>query len=221
MEAFYISAILVGMCFMAAAIALVRFDRKKSADYLNKMDTNKEELVGIISDAEQMVQELNRFSDFVVERIESKNTEFLESMKNVEEHIQRMKSDITAALEEKALSLEEKALLLEEKALALEREEVPAAAAAETHAAAQSFDNRITAFMNAGTGFGETGIVFEDSFIDLIPQRIQTIEKPAHAGNGRYSEVVSLAEKGFSDTEIAKKLNMGKGEIQLILGMQR
>ena len=39
--------------------------------------------------------------------------------------------------------------------------------------------------------------------------------------NIRHKEVLELAENGMNDTEIAKKLNMGKGEVQLILGMTK
>lgn len=39
------------------------------------------------------------------------------------------------------------------------------------------------------------------------------------AANSRYKEVIKLSQSGMGETEIAKKLNIGKGEIQLILGM--
>ncbi len=37
--------------------------------------------------------------------------------------------------------------------------------------------------------------------------------------NSRYKEVINLSQSGLGETEIAKKLNIGKGEIQLVLGM--
>ncbi len=37
--------------------------------------------------------------------------------------------------------------------------------------------------------------------------------------NNKHREVLAMVEKGMSDAEIAKALNMGKGEVQLILGM--
>jgi orotate phosphoribosyltransferase-like protein len=39
--------------------------------------------------------------------------------------------------------------------------------------------------------------------------------------NNKHNEVITLANKGLNETEIARKLNMGKGEIQLILGVNR
>ncbi|KNY28351.1 DUF6115 domain-containing protein [Pseudobacteroides cellulosolvens] len=46
--------------------------------------------------------------------------------------------------------------------------------------------------------------------------------KPKSRGivaNSRYKEVIKLSQSGMGETEIAKTLNIGKGEIQLILGM--
>lgn len=37
--------------------------------------------------------------------------------------------------------------------------------------------------------------------------------------NSRYRDVLKLAANGYSDTEIAKKLGMGKGEIKLVLDL--
>jgi len=39
--------------------------------------------------------------------------------------------------------------------------------------------------------------------------------------NSKHKEVLALAQKGLNETEIAKKLSMGKGEIQLILGVNK
>ncbi|MDP4182054.1 MAG: hypothetical protein Q8942_13320 [Bacillota bacterium] len=39
------------------------------------------------------------------------------------------------------------------------------------------------------------------------------------SANGRCGEVIKLSQSGLGETEIAKKLSMGKGEIQLILGL--
>lgn len=48
----------------------------------------------------------------------------------------------------------------------------------------------------------------------------KTKEKPI-LSNKKHMEVINLAHKGLNETEIARKLNMGKGEIQLILGVNR
>jgi len=37
----------------------------------------------------------------------------------------------------------------------------------------------------------------------------------------KHREVLKLATEGLSDTEIAKRMNIGKGEVQLILGLNR
>ena len=39
--------------------------------------------------------------------------------------------------------------------------------------------------------------------------------------NSKYNEVLRLAECGLNEVDIAKRLNMGKGEIQLIMGLNR
>jgi hypothetical protein len=39
--------------------------------------------------------------------------------------------------------------------------------------------------------------------------------------NSKYAEVLMLSEEGLSEIEIAKKLGMGKGEVELVLGMNK
>ncbi|NLK86364.1 MAG: hypothetical protein GX279_02600, partial [Clostridiaceae bacterium] len=39
--------------------------------------------------------------------------------------------------------------------------------------------------------------------------------------SNRYSEVLRLSNEGMGDLQIAKSLNMGKGEVELIIGLKR
>jgi DNA-binding NarL/FixJ family response regulator len=39
--------------------------------------------------------------------------------------------------------------------------------------------------------------------------------------HNKYSEVIRLSQEGLQSLEIAKRLNMGKGEVELILGLRR
>ena len=51
------------------------------------------------------------------------------------------------------------------------------------------------------------------------PQPITKKESKVVSFNQKYNQVVNLAADGYTETEIAKRLKIGKGEIQLVLGL--
>jgi bacterioferritin-associated ferredoxin len=63
-------------------------------------------------------------------------------------------------------------------------------------------------------------VLSEDSLNKSFSNKINS-QKKIISINNRYKEVISLSQSGLNKTQIAKKLNMGKGEIQLVLGINK
>jgi ATP/maltotriose-dependent transcriptional regulator MalT len=63
----------------------------------------------------------------------------------------------------------------------------------------------------------EKGTEFQSNNYDKVKKKDEKVIPI----NIRHKEILQLSSTGLSDTEIAKRLNMGKGEIQLILDMNK
>ncbi len=62
--------------------------------------------------------------------------------------------------------------------------------------------------------------VLSEDINKSLSNKIESKRKIVSA-NSKYKEVISLSQSGLNETQIAKKLNMGKGEIQLVLGINK
>jgi hypothetical protein len=192
-EGFYVSIIFIGVILVIISLIWIAYDRKKGLDYVQKLEQKKEELVGIIRDAEQMVDELNRFSDYIVTRMDEKSGELFQYMKAAETQIDSMQTSVPA--EKTFVRQTEKAAQEESLTdITIMKDQLPL-----SHAAQEVRDS--VPEMDTSTNVFEIGGGFS----------------PAR----RFREVIKLSEMGLSDTEIAKRLKMGKGEIHLILGTRK
>jgi ATP/maltotriose-dependent transcriptional regulator MalT len=151
------------------------YDRKKLKSYADRIEENKNLLEDLIADGERMIDELNRFSEYIVTRIDVKNTEVWTSIKKLEEKVAEAERRI--------------------RVIKMEADRVQS-------------DLQGTLVR---ARFGVANSINDDKRKQrkVIPMR------------GRYKDVLKLAANGYSDTEIAKKLGMGKGEIRLVLDLCR
>jgi len=190
---FYVSLIFMGIIIIVFALVWIAYDKKKSYDYSKQLDDKSIELVGIIKDAEQMINELNKFSDYIVTQIDLKNQELAADIKKVDERISQLNN------------------------------------------ISKSIDNVVN-----GNNMPGMGMSFEIPTLergsDTVGDKINTDNSNSNqfqhkhktrSGdkiipiNNKCDEVLQLAAEGLDETEIARKLNIGKGEIQLILGINR
>lgn len=196
---FYASLIFLGIILILLSMAWVIADKKKVFGAARDLDRKKQELVEIINDAEQMIEELNKFSDYIVTQMDLKNGELEANLKSAQENIKR--------LGEQAQSIS-----MAEKQPEIRRYEETAK------------EDKSIAVSVAGTLSSTAAeILLHDAsnpLMHLNRQPVKKSEKVIHINN-KYSEVVRLAAEGFSELEIAKSLNMGKGEVALILGVNR
>lgn len=72
MTAFFVCIILIGIFITAAAMIWMTVEKKKSRDYRLEMDERSHDLQQMLEDADQLLDELNHFSDFIVNRMEEK-----------------------------------------------------------------------------------------------------------------------------------------------------
>lgn len=195
---FYVTMVFLGIVLVTVSLIMVIFDRKKVFSFTKSFDEKKQELVEIISDAEQMIEELNRFSDYIVTQMDLKNEELRVNLKNADEDLkalgqkaQEIRLDIAASTSGQVQRNEYK----------------PAAAVNGNLPEAVSMPVDATYMPNA-------------DIYQPFRQAAKKTEKVIPMKN-RYSEVLHLAETGLSELDIARSLGMGKGEVELILGLNK
>jgi hypothetical protein len=204
MSPFYVSVIFIGITLIVISLVWIAYDRKKAHDYLGQIDAKKEELVGIINDAEQMIEEMNKFSDYIVTQMELKNEEMCANIKTLEERVKHADSVVEEVSEIKVVKSKTEKVVN-----------------------GSSIDIRLTSDSSfIAPNYGSDMVIENIHFDSVATNGYQT-----RAGirgkdkvipiNCKHKEVIQLAQLGMNDTEIAKSLKMGKGEVQLILGMNK
>ncbi len=194
MVGFYSSIIFIGILLIVVSFIWIVFDRKNAFDSELRMDEKKAELIRIIRDAEMMVEELNKFSDYVVTQIGEKNAEMNTRFKEAEKLIETMKVE-TASF----------------------------------HNVQNDYSNYS---IDTNPNFSEINSVKKKDAENEKPDEhainssknvkgVSKVKEKIISINNKHNEVITLANKGLNETEIARKLSMGKGEIQLILGVNR
>ncbi|HEY9059855.1 MAG TPA: hypothetical protein VIO64_05020 [Pseudobacteroides sp.] len=189
---FYISVIFIGIILVVISFVLILYDRKKAYDYSKGVDNKKAELLVVIKDAEEMIEELNSISGYILDNMDSKSNELKDTLISADEKIKEIK--LVAAEQSEHIKNEH-----------IKNETIKA-----------SSDNKNNG--NCREVIGIQAIQLKN-FTEEFNTLRNAKPKVRAVGGSRYREVISLSESGLGETEIAKKLNIGKGEIQLILGM--
>lgn len=201
MSSFYVSIIFIGITLIIISSLAIILDKNKSSINERQINEKKEELLGIISDAEQMVEELNKFSDYVIAQIESRNEELNTSLKNYEDRVKQINSEMVNISELK------------------------------------DYQNQRIAEKNSEKQPDNSEQMKQICTSDLVIDNIDIqsnninnsqINYSIHKGrdkimplNSKHKEVLQLAVNGMDETEIAKRLNIGRGEIKLILDLNK
>lgn len=165
MGQFYLGFIIIGILLIIIALIWFIINKKKSSDYMNLLEKKKYELLGIMNDAEQMIEELNRLSDYIVTQIDLKNEQLWNNFSKLDKLVKQKTDDLVKDL---------------------------------------SRPSDVGMVLDSSSSFQEV------STENKAKEKIIPF-------NSRYRDIVNLANKGLTNTEIARRLKMGKGEIQLIL----
>jgi hypothetical protein len=236
---FHISIMFVGILLMVISLVWIAFDKKKQLDDKEVLQEKKEMLVSVISDAELMIEELNNISDYLVSHIDKKRQEVVNTVKEADEKIKAAKDievkeitdkEIKSAAGKKIKEIIDKEIksAADKKIKTIIIEKIKEAADKEieiikeekvsneidkvyfTESKELLIDGENTIFRN----------VLSEDINKSLSNKIESKRKIVSA-NSKYKEVISLSQSGLNETQIAKKLNMGKGEIQLVLGINK
>lgn len=205
MNQFFISLIVLGIVLIIVALVGIAYDRKKTRDAFESIDAKRDELTGIVNDAELMIDELNRFSDYIVTQMDIKNEEMNNMLKSVEERIGNIKGRLNESSETVQIPVDMVVngngsdILIKSKIEKIQQE------IEEPEETVVKQEIKITNNRSAISSY-KTQSNYKNNVIPI---------------NSKYAEVLMLSQEGLSEIEIAKKLGMGKGEVELVLGMNK
>ncbi len=80
MGAFYVSIIFLGILLVIGSLFFIAMEKVNGKDFFKEFDRKKEEMFNLIQDSEEMIQELNKMSDYVVTIIAEKNQEYFDKV---------------------------------------------------------------------------------------------------------------------------------------------
>ncbi len=78
MEAFYVCMIFLGSILVLVSLFFSIMDKVNGKDFFTEFDRKKDEMFTLIADAEEMIQELNKMSDYVIGTISDKSQELIQ-----------------------------------------------------------------------------------------------------------------------------------------------
>jgi len=84
MEIFYIIIILLGILTVIGSLFFIAMDKANGKDFFKEFDRKKDEMYNLVQESDEMIQELNKMSDYVVSMITEKNKEFFEKISNTD-----------------------------------------------------------------------------------------------------------------------------------------
>lgn len=178
---FYMSILFLGILLIVSAFLWILFDRKKVGDDSKRLEEKKDELIRVIEDSEQMLEELNKFSDYIVTQVNVKNEELNSTLQVIESRLQQSNFQMESNHEKQS------------------EESKP------FNEISDPVDEILKPMKHP---------------VNMQAQAIHTrLKEKVIPINSKHRDVINLASSGLHDDEIAKALNIGKGEIRLILGL--
>ena len=196
--------LLSGVAIVCAAVVLIISDIKKNKELVRVAEAERNELQSIIDDAELMVDELNNFSDYIISQIEQKNSEVGQHMSKLDEKLKKVmetqvRMDLSGARFKGVKYAED---IADNKAEKTKRLVFKMAQRSRGSSSAENkpYDIRLIKEKGAPKSARE-------SALDLV-------------NNKKYGNVLKYSKEGMSEAEIARSLNIGKGEVELIIGLK-
>lgn len=187
MDTFFAGLIMVGISLILISIIMVLWDRKKDAEEKREYISVKNKLEELLEDSGEMVDELNRFSDFILSKIDKKCSDYMSLINSVPE-----KKSETLDIQETVKKT------VSEKDMAVNTSKP----------------------VKIASDIQEINTVNEAV---IFTEQLEAAATSPEEGNkgiaNKHSEVIKLFDAGMSDAEIAKALHIGKGEVQLIVGL--
>jgi len=206
----------IGIVLMAVAFIWIAFDWKKSNGKEKEIESKKNDLNDVISEAEQMIVEINKLSGYVVSTLESKTDEIFKKLDEAEERAKKIISGINSDTTVNYVGSGK------ENKANYENSDSNADYSNNAGINNSNWDNMLHQNEKNDTAVNNLEFDGKDSLNYQAQQKeIGQDIKSLFTINTKSKEVLKLAEQGLSSMEIAKKLNIGIGEIQLILDINK
>lgn len=178
MSVFFTCIILLGSGLVVFALLWMLAEKRRLYDYREDVKERKEDLIKVIEDAETLIEEMNRFSDYVVTTLEQSHEGLQQTIAAADRRIELL--DGQTAMKDIVMTKSPAADASHEDPM---KEDEPA----------------------------------KPAIIDLeLFKRGKVIPFDV-----KRREILNLAKSGMDAAQIAKLLNMGRGEIELISRMSR
>lgn len=212
--------LLISIFMLAVILTMFIFlCKRKVISFISNYEAKKKELNDIVIDAEEMIKELNKFSEYIADQVELKNDEMNRNIK---------------AAEEKAILLQQRvdSMIISSRNIKKNRKnENEASSTAEvsekkTEPKNQEID-QTNEYENAMAASNSVGIAGSPAILAYASHQRNTVNQPQKKSEKiiplttKYSKVIKMSQENMSVQEIAKELNIGKGEVELILDMRR
>ena len=239
MNGFFVSLIFFGILLVIVSLIIIFLDKKKVFQFMKSFDDKKQELTEIISDAEEMIEELNKFSDYIVGQMDRKNDELNKSLSIAEEKVNLLgnrldtvsKKAAEAVVAERSKSTERFKSVEQGKSAVLSRS-LKQSKPVECNKTEERSIITETAGVQAGqvsteeiqAGTISSNIAVNGDSVSFGAEEVETVSGKSDnviPFNSKYSEVIRLSNQGLQSLEIAKILALGKGEVDLILDLRK
>ncbi|HEX2944684.1 MAG TPA: hypothetical protein VHT96_01870 [Clostridia bacterium] len=233
MSGFYVTMIFFGILLVLFSLLFIALDKKKVFNFSKKIDEKKQQLTEILNDAEQMIEELNNFSDYVVNQMDLKNEELNKNLKLAEEKVlalgERVKGISASAFIQSAanpaadgspvqpaIAVKQAKKSVGSEAMIIKAEAAKPFETLETPETAAKFCSDAN---SEPVRYEEPTTVKTGKSAETINTTVKRKDKviPLH---NKYTEVLRLSQQGMESIDIARGLNMGKGEVELIIGLR-
>lgn len=199
MAIFFVCIIFVGSVLVILSIFLMLYEKNRLHDYRKDLREKKEDIIQIIEDAEELITEINRFSEYTINQIEEKNQVLKEAMEKADLKIKLLYSSEPPYSQFKEVPQQSSydEMSAHRKPKELEQKAMPQSS-------------------------------YDGVSVSKINNQIKSHEEIKPANNVKIlsfglkrREIAKLAKSGLDSTAIARILNCGKGEIELIARMGR
>lgn len=225
MSGLYVSMIFIGIILVIVSLLLIIIDKKNIFVFKKSVDEKKRELMEVINDAEQMIEELNRFSGYIVDQMDLKNDELHRNITEAEQRITALLETIDSVTDEQPQTRKGtetygtgEGSRAEAAAPPLEKETSDLEISAEKIASDTDDTGKTDGIMPqiyASPAVSAAAAYSRNSKRASSGRREKVIQF------NKYQEVLRLSKEGMNELDIAKNLNMGKGEVELIIGLRR
>jgi len=189
--------IFLGILFVILSLVCLFLDKKKVFEFSKSFENKKQQLTEIINDAEQMIEELNKFSDYIVSQMDLKSEQLDKNLKDAEARIRELSERAAAIGRSNTCQIDTVAI---------------SGKRSRAHVAVRAIGPQTPVHKENGNH----EMVTASSDAQEIGKNDKVI--PFHS---KYSEVLRLSREGMGNHDIAKSLNIGKGEVELIVGLRK